>query len=1016
MNFPAGAAPTAPVAGDVFAISGPDSHLQFIDQLNAVQEIAFMSDVTAANGAVAAETARATAAEAALSTDISNETSRATTAESNLSGLITAETTRAEGAESTLTASIASEVSRATLAESNLSGAISTETTRAEAAEAAEVSRATAAELTKANIDGGNTFTGGSQNLAASTTAYPSANVATGAIPAPLHAGDIFLTSADLHLQFVDTTLTAQSLAFLADVQSANASVAAETARATAAEAALSTDISNETTRAEGAESAENSRALAAESNLSGLITAETTRAEGVESGLGASITAEISRATSAESTLSGLITAETGRAEAAEATKANIDGGNIFTNGKQTLAVSTTGAASLNFPAGAAPTAPVAGDVFAISGPDSHLQFIDQLNAVQEIAFMSDVTAANGAVAAETARATAAEAALSTDISNETSRATTAESNLNGLITAETTRAEGAESTLTASIASEVSRATLAESNLSGAISTETTRAEAAEAAEVSRATAAELTKANIDGGNTFTGGSQNLAASTTAYPAANVATGAIPAPLHAGDIFLTSADLHLQFVDTTLTAQSLAFLADVQSANASVAAETARATAAEAALSTDISNETTRAEGAESAENSRALAAESNLSGLITAETTRAEGVESGLGASITAEISRATSAESTLSGLITAETGRAEAAEATKANIDGGNIFTNGKQTLAVSTTGAASLNFPAGAAPTAPVAGDVFAISGPDSHLQFIDQLNAVQEIAFMSDVTAANGAVAAETARATAAEAALSTDISNETTRAEGAESAENTRAVAAESNLSGLIAAETSRATLAEGNLSGAITTETSRAEAAEAAELARATAAEATKANITGGNVFLGGSQVMAASTNAYSSFNVPTGAAPGTPILGDVWLTTGDTHLQFQASSGTQSIAYLSDVAASTLTAGTGISIVGNAINNTGVLSFNGRNGAVLPASGDYSFGGHHRHHYPGASFRRHLRHRHLRQRRDGHLSHLGHVGHRPGRRRTNHRRHRRQRRKRHGYRGSRQRWHGD
>jgi hypothetical protein len=38
--------------------------------------------------------------------------------------------------------------------------------------------------------------------------------------------------------------------------------------------------------------------------------------------------------------------------------------------------------------------------------------------------------------------------------------------------------------------------------------------------------------------------------------------------------------------------------------------------------------------------------------------------------------------------------------------------------------------------------------------------------------------------------------------------------------------------------------------------------------------------------------------------------------------------------------------LTAGTGIAINGNAIDNTGVLSFNGRNGSVSPATGDYSF----------------------------------------------------------------------
>jgi hypothetical protein len=55
--------------------------------------------------------------------------------------------------------------------------------------------------------------------------------------------------------------------------------------------------------------------------------------------------------------------------------------------------------------------------------------------------------------------------------------------------------------------------------------------------------------------------------------------------------------------------------------------------------------------------------------------------------------------------------------------------------------------------------------------------------------------------------------------------------------------------------------------------------------------------------------------------------------------------ANAITQKIAFLSDVA-SALTAGTGISITGNTIANTGVLSFNTRTGAVVPAANDYSF----------------------------------------------------------------------
>ena len=92
---------------------------------------------------------------------------------------------------------------------------------------------------------------------------------------------------------------------------------------------------------------------------------------------------------------------------------------------------------------------------------------------------------------------------------------------------------------------------------------------------------------------------------------------------------------------------------------------------------------------------------------------------------------------------------------------------NTYTLGKQTLAASTTLTASMNVPAGAAPTGtPTAGDLYAITGADSHLQFVDQTNNVQELAFMSDVTAANASVATETARALAAEALLGTDITN----------------------------------------------------------------------------------------------------------------------------------------------------------------------------------------------------------------------------------------------------------
>ena len=76
----------------MFLITGGDSHIQFIDPSSTVQEMAYMSDVTASNTSVATETARAEAAETALRhTMITTETSRAEASELTLTGSISAE-------------------------------------------------------------------------------------------------------------------------------------------------------------------------------------------------------------------------------------------------------------------------------------------------------------------------------------------------------------------------------------------------------------------------------------------------------------------------------------------------------------------------------------------------------------------------------------------------------------------------------------------------------------------------------------------------------------------------------------------------------------------------------------------------------------------------------------------------------------------------------------------------------------------------------------------------------------
>jgi hypothetical protein len=282
------------------------------------------------------------------------------------------------------------------------------------------MTRATAAEATKANLAGGNTFTTGEQILAPSTAAYASINVPSGLAPSTPLAGDVFLiTGGDSHVQFAVTFEQRAGTGVLERCHCLqHFVVATETTRAEAAEAVLGTQITTETGRAEASE----------------LI-------------LTGSISAEVTRATGAESTLNTAITAETTRATAAEATKANLAGGNTFTTGEQILAPSTAAYASINVPSGLAPSTPLAGDVFLITGGDSHVQFAVTSSNVQELAFLSDVTASNTSVATETTRAEAAEAVLGTQITTETGRAEASELILTGSISAEvTSRATGAE------------------------------------------------------------------------------------------------------------------------------------------------------------------------------------------------------------------------------------------------------------------------------------------------------------------------------------------------------------------------------------------------------------------------------------------------------------------------------------------------------------------------------------------------------------------------------------------
>ncbi len=71
--------------------------------------------------------------------------------------------------------------------------------------------------------------------------------------------------------------------------------------------------------------------------------------------------------------------------------------------------------------------------------------------------------------------------------------------------------------------------------------------------------------------------------------------------------------------------------------------------------------------------------------------------------------------------------------------------------------------------------------------------------------------------------------------------------------------------------------------------------------------------NAFTGGKQTLAPSATGFASLNFPnSGVTPTTPApaIGDLWLTTGDPHLQFQSAAGTtKSLAFTTDVGGGTV-----------------------------------------------------------------------------------------------------------
>ena len=246
---------------------------------------------TAASDAVAAEEARALAAEAALQTSIDG-----------VAGDLSSEISRATGAEQAIAADLAQEITDRQTADTTLRNDLSqdilTEKTRAEGVEASlaqdilgEQSRAQSAEndlqsqITQEVTDRQNAITSLSGTLSADITAEENARI----------AADTALDGR------IDTEISDREAA----ITTVTGLVSAEESRAMAAESALSSSLSQEVSDREAAVSAEQSRAEGVEAGLASDIAAE-------ESARIAAVSAEQTRAEAAEAQLGSDLAAET--------------------------------------------------------------------------------------------------------------------------------------------------------------------------------------------------------------------------------------------------------------------------------------------------------------------------------------------------------------------------------------------------------------------------------------------------------------------------------------------------------------------------------------------------------------------------------------------------------------------------------------------------------------------------------------------------------------------------------
>jgi len=396
--------------------------------------------------------------------------------------------------------------------------------------------------------------------------------------PVPVGAGRLWFNSTDKVVRYsaldstgavvVRTIKDAESAATeLADVQAA---IAAEEARATAAEGEIASDLSDEITRALAAEAALDAKIDQTKADLLGGIppaVLDTIKEladalegnpdiinvlEGMIGDVQSNLDAETTRATAAEAGLADDIADEaTARAAAVTAeAQARADADTALDSRVTTVEGQVNG----------------------------KIGNLSSLNTSDKSTLVAAINEVNTGLSNEAARAAAAEQAVADDLADEVTRAQDAEQGLADDISSEATTRAAADVALGGRIDTEISDRQAADTALGGRIDTEISDRQAAVSAEATARASADTAL----GGRIDTEVSDRQAAVSAEATARQNADTALSGRI---DDEVARA-----------TAAENAIAADLSS-------EVTRATAAENAIASDLSDEVTRATAAEAA-----------------------------------------------------------------------------------------------------------------------------------------------------------------------------------------------------------------------------------------------------------------------------------------------------------------------------------------------------------------------------------------------------------------------------